>query len=145
MANYKITMITNPGVPGAQGAMITWTGEGAPKPGMQVKISNNDASGQNWYGSWVENSPLTPPWTGWRGMNPAGVVAQSLTTPINLANGPVYVFPTYGTQVGVSGVWSTYPVVTPSADGTSAVASGQLSGSVSNITIQVIGGGGDPV
>lgn len=145
MANYKITMFTNPGAPGAQGAMITWVGAGAPPIGMQVQISNNDASGQNWYGAWVENSPLTPPWGGgWRGMNPGAVVAQSLQMPINLASGPVYVFPTYGTQVGAPTSWKTYPVVTPSPDGTSAVASGQLSGSVSNLTITVMGGGGDP-
>lgn len=154
MAKYQLSTYTNPAVPGAVGIKITWIGPGAAPVGMKVKITNSDTSGKDWYGAWVLSTPapptpLPPPggtWQGWASMNPGIVVQSSAEVGINLANGPAYMFPTYG-QPATGEQQATnyfYSVETISADKATSVASGQSGADVTNMVITVLGGGGDP-
>jgi hypothetical protein len=158
MAKYSLSIITDPAVPGAQGVRITWNGPGTAPFGMKIRIENSDASETNCYGGWlaVTPSPIPPAikgtlpapggtWLGWGSMNPANVVGGYREISFNLANGPALLYPSYGVQDANSKyVWSAYTLITLSADASTATASTNLNGDVTNLTISVIGGSGGP-
>jgi hypothetical protein len=140
MANYQITPFPHAN---AQGILITWTGPGAPPPGMKVQIMAQVQPGMHWFGAYVANSPLPGSggeWRGWTAANPAMNTNQMFQVPINLSAGPVAVYPTYGVVGVPTSHYYTDQQIAP--DKTNSVFTIPIAGDVSNITIQVIGGGG---